>query len=169
MGRKGKAVVVINGRGEVVCAYDNVQEAARINHSCTKSIYLALRKRRYHRKHLWMWEEEYQAFWFEGRIDELRNSYREWRILVAKKGRDGMSPDQKERWRRKLSESKKRRKDKMPDRKQPILCISTGKVYSSQVELARILGVTAPAVSHAVRKGGKVKGLEVKKISKEET
>ena len=168
MPRKGKAIVAINGKGEIVSGYDNVQEAARINHSHPNNIWLAIQKGTFHHKHKWMWEEDYRTLWFEGRTDELRHSFKEFRSRTVKKGRQSMSKDRKEQWKKNLSESKKRRNEPMPEHKSPLLCVTTGEVFPSQVHLARILGVAASAVSHAVRTGYKVKGMAVVKITKEE-
>lgn len=148
--------------------YDNVQEAARINRSSPNNIWLAINKGTFHHKHKWMWEEDYRKFWFEGRTDELRNSFKEFRSKVAKEVHQNMSEDRKEQWKKNLSESKKRRNEAMPEHKNPLLCVTTGEVFPSQAHLARILGVTASAVSHAARTGYKVGGKAVVRITKEE-
>lgn len=165
-------MVAINGKGEMICGYRNVQEAARINHSHPVSIYYALKNRTFHHKHLWMWEEDYRPYWFEGRTAELANSFWEFRSKAVKKGHGRMNEERKLQWKRNLSRTKKQKlRDKlvsMPEHKTRLLCVTTGEVFESMTAFARKYNVTPSAVSHAAKTGQKVSKKVVTKITEKE-
>lgn len=169
MQKKGKPVVAVNSKGEVVGAYRNVQEAARVNSSQQNNIYKAISQKTYHKKVMWMWEEEYRTYWMEGRTDELRHSYREWkRDMMLKHFRD-KPQGELETWKKNISASRKEyvktHPDSMPCRRKKLLCVTTGEIYQSAVEFARKHDTVPSNVSHAARTGHRVKGMVVKFIN----
>ena len=157
MARKGRAVVAIDYKGEIVGAYDNVSEAAQINGSHKNNIYKALSERIYHRKVLWMWEEDYRDYWMEGKTDELRNSFRAKKRKSMQEAIKRRTEEKTVLWKSNISASRKKyikeNPDCMPKRNKKVLCVTTGKTYESATALAKELGVPLCNVSQSIRQG----------------
>lgn len=161
-----RPVVAINSKGEVIGSYDSIMEAARTNGSFPSNIDHALRFRTYHKKVLWMYEEEYRDYWMSGKTDELRNSYLKWKSETAYKRRDAMTDETKKSRARKISVARKAYLKEHPGamvtRTRPVLCVTTGEKFDSVAGFADRYGMHPSNVCKAIRSGFKAKGMIVK-------
>lgn len=159
-------VVSIDSNGEITGYYESMRQAGEINGIDPCTISNAVRMKKWCKKRLWMLESEYRIYWFEGRTDELRNSYRQHKRDSQQKRFVAMGEDGVREWKKKHSENRKTYLKLHPDNivrpRKPVLCITTGKEFPSASDMAREYGLDASNVCRAARSGGRVGGMVVK-------
>ena len=173
-GRK-KPIVAVGSSGQVLSYYESTSEAARMNGLYASSIWKALHNGTPHRRIRWVYESDYRQKWMDGRTDDYSFDIDRMRSDSSFAGWKKRTVQQRETMREKCRESRLRYLEThkantqaaWKKKSKPVLCISTGEVFESASSLARHLGVDHSAVTYAIRKGRKVRGLIVTYINKE--
>ena len=173
-GRK-KPIVAVGSSGQVLSYYESTSEAARMNGLYASSIWKALHNGTPHRRVRWVYESEYRQKWMDGRTDDYRfdigrmrsdSAFARWGKISAQQ-RETMRDNCRKSRLRYLETHMANTQAAWKKQSKPVLCISTGETFESASSLARHLGVDHSAVTYAIRKGRKVRGLIVSYINKE--
>lgn len=172
MPAKKVAVVSLNAKGEVLGYYESMKEAGRAAGVDPCTISNAVRMGVWCRKHLWMYEEDYRKHWMNGDVSKLGRSYKEYRKEVQRKRLETMGEEGRLRWKQKHSERRKAYLREHPDSiispRKPVFCVTTGEVFESASAFARHYNTHPSNTCRSARDGGRIKGMIVKYITKEE-